>query len=402
MPRWKTNLIVLWFGQFMATSGMSMIIPFLPLYIQELGITDPHEVAIWTSVIFAGNFLTSFLFQPLWGKLGDRYGRKIMILRSGFGMSIVVALMGFATNTWQLLFLRLLNGTISGYIPASTSLVSTNTPREHIGFAMGMMQSGAVAGTILGPFIGGVLANFVPFQTIFFITGSLLFIASLLALFLVREKFDKKKAAKKPNISVLQGFNDLRKIPQIPALFSVTFIIQFSLLSIMPLMAIFIQDMHGDVQWLALYVGLVVSITGFSNMIASPILGKLSDRIGSEKILLISLLGAAIVSFPQAFVQNVWQLLVLRFFMGIFIGGLLPSVNSLLRKFIPEGMESRAYGFNTSALALGNMLGPLTGGFISGFITIPGLFIMSGVLLFLNMIWVRKTLYTPQKVKNNL
>ncbi|MFS1511952.1 MFS transporter [Chengkuizengella sp. SCS-71B] len=400
MPRWKTNLIVLWFGQFMATSGMSMIIPFLPLYIQELGISDPNEIAIWTSIIFAGNFLTSFLFQPLWGKLGDRYGRKIMILRSGFGMSIVVTLMGFATNTWQLLFLRLLNGTISGYIPASTSLVSTNTPREHIGFAMGMMQSGAVAGTILGPFIGGLLANFVPFQTIFFITGGLLCIASLLALFLVKEKFDKKKAANKTNISVLQGFKDLRKVPQIPALFSVTFIIQFSLLSVMPLMAIFVQGMHGNSEWLAFYVGLVSSITGFSNMIASPILGRLSDRIGSEKILFIALLGAALTSFPQAFVNNVWQLLVLRFFMGIFIGGLLPSVNSLLRKFIPEGMESRAYGFNTSALALGNMLGPITGGFIAGFITIPGLFIMSSVLLSLNMIWVRKTLIAP-KSKNS-
>lgn len=142
MGNWKLNLVVLWFGNFLVMAGMTMIIPFLPLYIQELGITDPDAVAMWAGVIFAGNFITSFFFQPLWGKLADRHGRKVMLLRSGFGMAIVILLMGFAGNVWHLLLLRVLNGTISGFVPAAVALLSATTPREKLGFSMGTLQSG--------------------------------------------------------------------------------------------------------------------------------------------------------------------------------------------------------------------------------------------------------------------
>src|SRR6476660_7826592 len=115
MVRWKVNLMVLWLGQFLVMGGMTMIMPFMPLYLQELGMKNPHEIATWAGIIFAGNFVTSFLFQPFWGGLADRYGRRVMLLRSGFGMAIVISLMGFAGNAWQLLLLRMLNGTISGF-----------------------------------------------------------------------------------------------------------------------------------------------------------------------------------------------------------------------------------------------------------------------------------------------
>lgn len=146
MKTWKVNLIVLWFGQFLVNSGMTMITPFLSLYLaRDLGVVGEHEIGIWAGFIFAANFLTSFLFQPLWGKLSDKYGRKVMLLRSGFGMAIVIALMGLAQNPWQLLLLRLLNGTISGFNPAAVALISGTTPKDRMGFAMGISQSGQVA-----------------------------------------------------------------------------------------------------------------------------------------------------------------------------------------------------------------------------------------------------------------
>jgi DHA1 family multidrug resistance protein-like MFS transporter len=150
--------------------------------------------------------------------------------------------------------------------------------------------------------------------------------------------------------------------------------------------------MHGNVPMLAFYAGLVGSVTGFSNMLASPLLGRLGDRLGSAKILSVSLVGAALAFIPQMFVDNVWQLLAARFLLGIFIGGLLPSVNSLIRKYTPDGMEGRAFGFNTSALSLGNLLGPVIGGIMSGWIGIEGIFGVAAVLLLLNAIWVRQKL----------
>ncbi|CAH1204101.1 Staphyloferrin B transporter [Paenibacillus plantiphilus] len=393
MEQWKKNLIVLWFGQFLVMAGMTMIIPFLSLYLQsDLGVSDPHETATWAGIIFAGNFVTAFLFQPLWGKLSDRYGRKIMLLRSGFGMAIVMICMGFATSPWHLLALRLINGTISGFSPASISLISATTPKSRMGFAMGTLQSGAIAGTILGPLMGGLLADWIGFRSIFYITGTFIFLASLLAMFVVKESFDRVQAAAMPNMSLIEGFRQLGRIPQLASLFAVTFLIQFAMIGPMPLMPLYVQELHGTAVNLAFWAGFVGSAAGLSNMIAAPLLGKLSDRIGQEWVLGVSLIGAAVLFIPQAMATTVWQLLLFRFLQGMFLGGLIPSVNALIRKFTPDGMEGRAFSMNSSTLSIGNMIGPIVGGLISGWIGIEGVFLTSAALFFINAIWVRQTL----------
>lgn len=401
MNTWKVNLIVLWFGQFLVNAGMTMITPFLTLYLaQDLNVVGEHEIGVWAGLIFAANFLTSFIFQPIWGKVADKYGRKLMLLRSGFGMALVIACMGFATHPWHLLVLRLLNGTISGFNPAAISLVSGTTPKNRMGFAMGIMQSGQVAGTILGPLIGGLMADWVGFRPIFYITGVLIFAASLLALFLVKEKFNREEALQAPQVSVIAGLKELSHTPQLPALFAVTFLLQFAMISPMSLLPLYVQKLHGSSVDIALWAGFVIAVTGLSNMIASPLLGKLSDKVGAHRILTYALIGTGLTLIPQAFVQSVWQLIIVRFMMGVFMGGLLPSVNALIRSYTPDGMESRAFGFNTSALALGNMLGAVIGGFLSGFIGIEGLFIISGSLLMINMIWVKMKLYANKPAPN--
>ncbi|MBB6735051.1 MFS transporter [Cohnella zeiphila] len=388
MERWKVNLAVLWFGNFLVMAGMTMITPFLSLYLQQdLGVTGDHEIGVWAGFIFAANFVTSFFFQPLWGKLSDRYGRKMMLLRSGFGMSLVIMLMGFATAPWQLLLLRMMNGVISGFSPAAVSLVSATTPKEKMGFAMGTLQSGGTAGTILGPLIGGVMADTFGFRPIFYITGSLLFVASTLSWIMVKESFDREAAARRPQASMIKGFRELVRIPQLPALFSVTFLIQFAMLSPMALMPLYVKELHGTPENLAFWAGFVGSVTGFSNMVSAPILGRLSDRIGSTRILIVSLIGAGVMFVPQAFVGSVPQLLVCRFLLGCFVGGLIPTVNSLIRRFTPDGRESRAFGFNSSFLALGNMIGPVVGGALSGFIGIQGLFLVSAAFLLATSVW---------------
>ncbi|RED84318.1 MULTISPECIES: MFS transporter [Cohnella] len=398
MQRWKINLYILMVGNFLVMAGMTMIMPFLSLYLQQdLGLTDEHEIGVWAGIIFAANFVTSFLFQPLWGKLAEKYGRKMMLLRSGFGMSIVMLLMGFATAPWHLLILRMLNGVISGFMPAAVSLVSSSTPKERMGFAMGTLQSGGTAGAILGPFIGGLMADNFGFRPIFYITGTLLFLASVITWLLVHEKFDRAAAALKEQVSVLKGFRDLMVIRQLPVLLTVTFLIQFAMLSPMPLIPLYVQHLHGTSENLAFYAGFVGSVTGISNMICSPVLGKLSDRIGATRILLICLAGSAVMTIPQAFADSVGMLLVFRFLLGCFMGGLIPTVNALVRQYTPDGKESRAFGFNTSALSLGNMMGPVVGGALSGWIGIEGLFILAGVLLFLTCIWATRALRSRQR-----
>ncbi len=380
---------------------MTMILPFIPYYLQELGITDKDTVAVWQGVIFASNFVTAFLFQPLWGKIADKYGRKLMIWRSSFGMAIVITLMGFATSAWHLLFLRLLNGMISGYMPASTSIVSATTPKERIGFAMGILQSGAVAGTILGPLIGGVLQEWIGFKNVFYITGSLLLFVSFFSVIFVRDNFNPKEAKKMSDISLVKGLKKLIKIPQLRSLYALTFFIQLSMISTVLLMPLFVQEMHGNIERLVLLAGLVGSVTGFSNMIFSPILGRLGDKVGKRRILFVSMIGAALLMIPHAFVNNIQQLLIIRFIFGIFLGGLMPSVNALIRQHTPNGMESRAFSLNASFMSLGNVIGPIAGGTLSIFIGIRGVFLMSAIILSFNCIFLYRNFLHSKTVKSH-
>ncbi|RAL25688.1 MFS transporter [Thermoflavimicrobium daqui] len=382
MPFWRRNLYILMVCQFLVLGSMSMIMPFLPLYLQEMGMTDQSEVELWAGIIFGANFLSAFIFAPIWGSLADRFGRKMMILRSGFGMAIVIILTGLATSPIQLLFLRLLNGMISGFIPASIALMSTCTPKEKTGYALGLLQSGAVGGSIIGPFFGGILAEMIGYRYIFFITGIGIAIATFVVLFLVKEEFQpQKKVKEKRNF-----FTDAAMILQqkkLIVLFGVGFLMQFALMGAQPLMSLFVAELHTPGGYIAFFAGLVASVTGVSNMISSPYLGRLGDRYGSERVLFFAMIGTAIFFIPHFFVGNVWQLLVVRFLLGLFVGGLSASLNSLIPKYSPPEKLSTVYGYNTSATCLGNLLGPITGGLMSGWIGIRGVFLIIALILFI-------------------
>lgn len=363
-----------------------MIIPFLPLYLKEMGITDPAEAQRWSGVIFGVNFLSAFVMAPIWGSMADKVGRKIMVLRSGIGMSIVILLTGLATSPLQLLLLRLLNGTVSGFIPASISLTATNTPKEKAGYALGMLQSGAVAGSILGPFIGGAMAELFGYRMIFFLTGTIIALATLVVLFAVKEVHKPDPTQERKGFFA-EGSFILHQKPLL-FLFSVGFLLQFAMLAPMPQMPLFVENLGAPGGYIAFFAGLVTAVTGMANMLASPQLGKLGDRFGSERVLFFSMLGAALFFIPHALVQSVWQLLALRFLLGLCMGGLLPALNSLIRQNAPAGKESTAYGYSTSAVFLGNMLGPITGGFLSGLIGIRGLFLVTAALLIIAAWWL--------------
>ncbi|OUM86816.1 MAG: multidrug transporter [Bacillus thermozeamaize] len=387
MEQWKRNLGILWVAQFFVMASMSMIIPFLPLYVQELGVRDPAAVTRWAGFIFGANFFSAFLFAPFWGALADRHGRKIMLLRSGFGMAITISLMGLAATPLQLLLLRFLNGMISGFIPAATSLMAVNTPKDKTGQALGILQSGTVAGTIMGPFLGGLLAEWIGFRQMFHYTGMVILAMAVLVWIGVREDFVKPTEGQQK--AMKGSFSAVMRTQPLLALFAVGFMIQFAIMSAQPLLPLFVQEVHPTTQYVAFYAGLVPAVTGMANMLASPFLGRLGDRKGTQYVLFYSLLGATLFCIPQAFVHSIGALLVTRFLLGLCIGGLLPSVNALIRKFSPPGQESTTYGYCNSALFMGNMLGPILGGVLAGVIGIRGVFLLGAVLFAINTMWVK-------------
>lgn len=376
---WKRTLLILWIADFLGAMGMSLILPFLPLYIEQLGVHQTASVERWTGWIFSGQFIVSVFFQPLWGSLADKYGRKVMLLRAGFGMGIVTALMGLVTQPWQLLVLRIINGVFSGFMSMSVSLQASVTPNEQSGRALGNLQTGMVAGNLLGPLAGGILAEKIGYHHIFFLTGALLCIAGLLILFFVHE--DHKPAAQTKQNNKVHW--DLVK-PLVPV-FIASFVTNLGMMSIEPLATVYAKTLYHGMH-LEFFAGLVVSITGLANLIGSPTLGRIGDKIGQKKVLAFALLMAALAFIPQALAGNMTTLLVGRFLLGLFIGGMVPSLNVLVKKLAPPEIQATVFGFNSSSLFLGNFVGPLLGSQVAATWGIRSVFYVTMTILIINSI----------------
>ena len=400
MEAWKRNMYILSIAQFLVMSAFSLIIPFIPVYLKnDLGVHSQSDIQLWTGMIFGATFLSAFLFQPIWGKIADRTSRKTILIRSAIGMAFATFLMTYSTSVLHLLVLRFILGIFGGFIPASAPFITMNTPQEKIGYALGEAQSGAYAGNIFGPLIGGILGQWIGFYKILYVSSAMLLISGALILFFLTELNKpepnnlKLLTSRNRRITFFSELREIMKNPLIGTLFMVGFLIQFSTMSTSPFLATYVESMWNSDAYLTTMVGLSVSISGISIMIFSPILGRKADQVGPENILFISLLGNFICYVSQALVPSIVLFLLARFLMGIFIGGLLPSVISLIRKYAPKKKESLTFGYYHSALFLGNLIGPLLGGYLSGIIHIKGVIFLAGLLFLMNSLILKFHLF---------
>lgn len=396
MKFWKRNLFVCWFAVFTVSSGMSQMAPMLPLYIEHLGIHDVAAIAKWSGIVFGCNFISLAIFSPIWGRFADRYGRKPMVLRASLWLSIIVICMGFVQNVYQLAGLRLLQGALSGFQPAAITLVATQTPKEHVGWALGIIFSGQVGGTLLGPLFGGYLSETIGFRGDFFVIGTLCFVAFIAALVFIKET---KSQAPPAAAEIPKVWSSLPNFKMTVCLFVTTFVMQLAVMSIQPIITVYIKHLSTEDSHIALISGAVFAASGLASIIAAPKLGKLSDRIGPQKVLLMALIAAGIIFVPQAFVEHPWQLGILRFLLGLAIAGLLPSVNSLIKQSTPDLIAGRIYGYNQSAQFLGTFIGSILGGQIAASFGIQFVFFFTGALLILNAIWVYQTVFKVRLAK---
>lgn len=394
MKIWKRNLIVCWFGMFVTSIGMSQIAPVMPLYIKYLGIHDINSIEQLSGIAFGITFVVSAVFSPIWGEAADKYGRKLMLLRASFGMSVVIFCMGFSHNVYELIVLRMLQGIITGYSTACITLIATQTEREHVGFALGTLSTASVSGSLIGPMIGGYLEEVLGLQSVFFVTGTLMMIVFITTAMFVKENFIPSK---KKVLNIKEAWNEIPNRNLIVIMFATAFILQLALYSIEPIVTVYVTKLAHSSAHVALVSGLTFSVSGLASIIAAPRLGKLSDRIGARKVILMALIAAGIIFIPQAFVKNPWQLMMLRFVLGLATAGLTPSVNVIVRKISPEHLIGRIFGFSISAQYLGTFSGSILGGQIAAMFGIRSVFIVTGSLLLTNAFWVYKAAYRKLK-----
>ncbi|HDR3307227.1 TPA: multidrug efflux MFS transporter [Bacillus anthracis] len=386
MASWKRNLMICWLGCFTTAAGMSLVIPFLSFYIEELGVTGTSSIAQWSGLAFGVTFLMGAIVSPIWGKLGDIHGRKLMLIRASLGMAIIMTLMGFVTDVYQLVALRFLMGAVSGFLSTAMTFIAAETPKEHSGWAISTISTGGVSGSLLGPLPGGYLSELIGMRHVFLVTGAFLFLSFLIVFFFLHEENHSAQAKK---VQTKKVWTMVPAKHLIISLFVTTFIIQLANMSVQPIVTLYVKNLVGpQTAHIETIAGAVMSATGLAVILAAPRLGRLSDHIGPQKTLVVALFAAGIIFIPQAFVTSAWQLLILRFLLGIAQAGLLPSVQTLLKQHTPTHVTGRIFGYNQSFQFLGNMIGPILGGQIAAHAGFQYVFFSTSSLLFIACIWV--------------
>ena len=403
---WKRNLIVAWLGCFLTGAAFSLVMPFLPLYVEQLGVSGHSALNMWSGLVFSITFLFSAIASPFWGGLADRKGRKIMLLRSALGMAIIMLLMGMAQNIWQFLILRAVLGLLGGFVPNANALIATQIPRNKSGWALGTLSTGAVSGALLGPLAGGLLADSYGLRPVFFITAVVLFACFLLTFFCIRENFTP--VPKKEMLHARQVFASLKNPRLVLSLFVTTLIIQVATGSIAPILTLYVRDLAGHVSNIAFISGLIASVPGVAALISAPRLGKLGDRIGPERILIVALVISVLLLIPMSFVQSPWQLGVLRFLLGAADGALLPAVQTLLVYNSTNQIAGRIFSYNQSFRDIGTVTGPLLGAGIAASYGFRAVFIVTACVVMFNAFysWISlsravrqpRAVATPDKV----
>ena len=369
---WQRNLIVLWFGTFMTGIGSSLIAPFISLYISTLGHYSKTELNIWSGLVFSSTFIVLAIVSPLWGRLADQKGRKLMLLRASLGMAISISLMAFVTAAWQLLILRMLLGAFSGFVSNSMALMASSAPKEKSGAVLSLLTTGSVAGTLIGPIIGGILVNITGYRRVFSVTGIIMFLVFFLALVFVKETF--KPVEKKNMLSYKQVWEVVTHPAIIWGMFFAT------------LLSLYVQElMHGQGN-ITFMAGIVAAAPGIVTLVAAPFLGRLGDKVGQRKILGFGLFFSLIVFSITAMTTNVWFLIVMRLLVGVSDAAILPSVQAILAKESPQAITGRIFSYNQSAQSIGAFAGPLLGSAIAGFIDYRYVFVGSAILVVFNLI----------------
>ena len=385
MESWKVNLISVWFGCFFTGLAISQILPFLPLYVSQLGVSSHEALSMWSGLTFSVTFLVSAIVSPMWGSLADRKGRKLMLLRASLGMAIAILLQAFATNVWQLFLLRALMGLTSGYIPNAMALVASQVPRERSGWAISTLSTAQISGVIGGPLMGGFLADHVGLRAVFLITAVLLVVSFLVTLFLIKE-------GARPTVSKAERLSGKAVFASLPypglmiSLFITTMVIQLCNGSVGPILALFIQSMAPESNNIAFLSGMIAAVPGISALMSAPRLGKLGDRIGTGRILMATLIVAVVLFFAMSFVTTPLQLGVLRFLLGFADGAMLPAVQTLLIKYSSDRVTGRIFGYNQSFMYLGNVAGPLMGAAVSAMAGFRWVFAATAVVVLVNIL----------------
>src|SRR4051794_23546000 len=373
----RLSFVVLLVSQLAATMGFTFVLPFMPIYVQALGVEDAGDAAAWAGVINSSTAVTMALAAPLWGRLGDRVGLKPMLLRATVAGSIVIGLMGLVGSPWQLLALKTLQGCLTGTVAAATVLVSATAPAEKAGSRLGTLQMVIFVAAAAGPFFGGAFADFVGIRASFGVTAALLATSAILISFWVKEERSGAETDDEES-GAAEGPLPYRRLwPSLLALL----VIQMTIMSAAPALPGLLSTLMDEPVRVATLAGWVIATGALAASVGSVVGGKLAAKFGARKVIIWALLLAGISALPQAEVDSVAMLWALRLLTGLFVGTAIPVANLAIRGSVHPARQGEAFGVAGTATSTGNAIGPLAGGLLASSFGFGAPFLVPGVCL---------------------
>lgn len=387
METWKRTVYISLVCVFCTAFGVSQLAPILPLYFHDLGVQTPEAMSLWSGLATGATYIIVCLAAPFWGRVADKKGRKITLIRSSFGMALCNILIAFQTTPEGVVLIRLIQGLVSGFYSASITLIASESPIERTGWALGLLASANLAGSLIGPLLGGYIADTVGIRNDFIIVGVLMGLAGVLATIFIHENYVPQPNPEKLSIRKLK--EQIPEFNSIVALCVASFIYAICIMSLQPVISVYIKGIvPSDTENLAFIAGAVFSAMGIAQLMSSSPLGKLVDKIGPRKVLVVSLIYVGILNIPQAYVSDVYQLAIIRFLQGFGLGGMLPALNTYLSSKTPREFTGQVFSYNQSCLFFGYFLGSVGGASLMAWLGFTTLFWVSGGLFIISALWI--------------
>ena len=387
METWKRTVYISLVCVFCTAFGVSQLAPILPLYFHDLGVQTPEAMSLWSGLATGATYIIVCLAAPFWGRVADKKGRKITLIRSSFGMALCNVLIAFQTTPEGVVLIRLIQGLVSGFYSASITLIASETPIERTGWALGLLASANLAGSLIGPLLGGYIADTVGIRNDFIIVGALMGLAGVLATIFIHENYVPQPNPEKLSIRKLK--EQIPEFNSIVALCVASFIYAICIMSLQPVISVYIKGIvPSNTENLAFIAGAVFSAMGIAQLMSSSPLGKLVDKIGPRKVLVVSLIYVGILNIPHAYVSDVYQLAIIRFLQGFGLGGMLPALNTYLSSKTPREFTGQVFSYNQSCLFFGYFLGSIGGASLMAWLGFTTLFWVSGGLFIISALWI--------------
>lgn len=392
---WKILLAMMVTFALMMSSSYTMLIPFLPIYMQsELGATADN-VSLWSGVTYAITFAISAFVSPIWGKLSDKMGKKPMIIRASFLLAITYFLGGIVRTPFELFLVRAFQGIASGLWPACLVMMSACVPKNKIGISMGLMQSANICGGIIGPLLGGILATAFGMRNSFYVGAVALSLITVTTILFIKEPpvAPEKEINKAQNTSYLTFIKD----KNILILLLCVCMTNLVILQIQPIVSLYVQQLSHNSDKAVLLTGFIMSLGGIAGALASPLWGKTGQKVGFYKTITLAFISAGLLMSLQGVPNSLVLFGLMQFLCGLGFSGIFPSANSILVLLTPPSSRGMGFGSLFSAQMIGGAIGPVIGGVIVSFMSFNTVYIISGSILFVIGIYLK--FFAPESFK---